>query len=152
MSAVLSTPPARPEVAAAHYAARLAFETDVTDVHADLHARVANLVVVDSRSTEGWEQGHLPGAVHLPAARIYAEAERVVPRGSAVVTYCWGPGCNGATRAALAFARLGYQVKEMIGGYEYWVREGFAVQTAAGLTTHVADPLTTPVLAATCGC
>jgi rhodanese-related sulfurtransferase len=47
-----------------------------------------------------------------------------VPAGTTVVTYCWGPGCNGATRAALAFARLGYPVKEMIGGYEYWVREG----------------------------
>ena len=49
-----------------------------------------------------------------------------------VVTYCWGPGCNGATRAALEFAKLGYQVKEMLGGYEYWVREGFTFETSAG--------------------
>ncbi len=70
-----------------------------------------------------------------------------------MVTYCWGPGCNGATRAALEFARLGYPVKEMLGGYEYWVREGFPVVSAAGLTRQTADPLTAPVnTAISCDC
>ena len=44
-----------------------------------------------------------------------------------MVVYCWGPGCNGATRAALQFSRLGYAVKEMIGGFEYWAREGLEI-------------------------
>lgn len=152
MSSVLSFAPARPDEAAHHFAARLAFETDVSDVHADLEAGVPGLVVVDSRSVESWDQGHLPGAVHLPTALIAERAADVVPPGTAVVTYCWGPGCNGAARAALAFARLGYQVKEMTGGYEYWVREGFAVQTRAGRDVRPADPLTAPVSAVACGC
>jgi rhodanese-related sulfurtransferase len=152
MSAVLGTPAARPDEAAGHFAARLVFEADVSDVHADLHAGVSGLVVVDSRSTEAWEQGHLPGAVHLPTAQIAARAGTLIDRDAVVVTYCWGPGCNGATRAALAFARMGYQVKEMIGGYEYWVREGFAVRTPDGLITRPVDPLAAPVLAASCGC
>jgi rhodanese-related sulfurtransferase len=142
MSAVLSIAPAPPETAAAHYASRLAFEADVSDVHADLHDGVAGLVVVDSRSPEAWRQGHLPGAVHLPTALIAERAPALIPRDSVVVTYCWGPGCNGATRAALAFARLGYRVKEMIGGYEYWVREGFAVQIGDGTVSQPIDPLT----------
>jgi hypothetical protein len=35
-----------------------------------------------------------------------------------VVTYCWGPGCNGngVTRAALVLARPGHPVRAMIGG------------------------------------
>ncbi|WP_329239373.1 rhodanese-like domain-containing protein [Actinoallomurus sp. NBC_01490] len=152
MSTVLSTAPADPAEAAAHFAARLAFETDVSDVHADLEAGVPGLVVVDSRSTESWEQGHLPGAVHLPSGEVAERASAVVPRDATVVTYCWGPGCNGATRAALAFARLGYRVKEMTGGYEYWVREGFAVRTPAGRVVGPTDPLTAPVSAAACGC
>ena len=45
-----------------------------------------------------------------------------------VVTYCWGPGCNGATKAALALSQLGYRVREMIGGIEYWIREGHPVE------------------------
>ena len=68
MSAVLRTAPARPDEAAAHFAARLAFEADVSDVHADLEAGAPGLVVIDSRSVEAWESGHLPGSVHLQAA------------------------------------------------------------------------------------
>jgi hypothetical protein len=30
----------------------------------------------------------------------------------------------------------------MLGGYEYWVREGFPVTTPTGLVSHPADPLT----------
>ncbi len=142
MSAVLSVAPAQPETAVAHYASRLAFEADVSDVHADLHDGVAGLVVVDSRSSAAWHQGHLPGAVHLPTALIAERAPALIPRDSVVVTYCWGPGCNGATRAALAFAQVGYRVKEMIGGYEYWVREGFAVHTGDGTVSQPIDPLT----------
>jgi rhodanese-related sulfurtransferase len=134
-----------------HFSSRLRFETDVSDVHHDLHAATPGLVVVDSRGTEAWDQGHLPGAVHLPTREIAASAASVVPAGSSVVTYCWGPGCNGATRAALEFAKLGYQVKEMIGGYEYWVREGFAVQDLKGERSRPADELTAPAGAA-CGC
>ncbi|QLQ36248.1 rhodanese-like domain-containing protein [Micromonospora robiginosa] len=153
MSSVLSAAPADPAAAAAHFAARLSFETDVSDVHADLHTAVTGLLVVDSRSAEAWDQGHLPGAVHLPTTEVPARAADLVPPGAVVVTYCWGPGCNGATRAALAFARLGHHVKEMLGGYEYWVREGFPVESAAGVVSRPVDPLTAPLRAAAgCGC
>jgi rhodanese-related sulfurtransferase len=152
MSAVLSTAPATSADAVTHFSARLTFETDVSDVHADLHAAVEGLVVVDSRSEESWNQGHIPGAVHLPTDQITERAPGLIRADATVVTYCWGPGCNGSTRAALAFARLGYRVKEMIGGYEYWVREGFTVQTATGRLTQPADPLTVPVAAISCGC
>ena len=101
------------------------------DVHADLAAACPRPRRGRLPHAQAWEQGHLPGAVHLPTAEIAARAAELIRPAAVVVTYCWGPGCNGATRAALAFARLGYQVKEMIGGYEYWVREGFATQTAA---------------------
>ncbi|WP_232666190.1 rhodanese-like domain-containing protein [Pseudonocardia sp. TRM90224] len=137
--------------AVAFFASRLTFETDVSDVHADLHAGT-DLVLVDSRGDAAWAQGRIPGAVHLPTAQIAERAAALVPPGSAVVTYCWGPGCNGATRAALAFAQLGYPVKEMIGGYEYWVREGFTVETAAGARTLDVDALTAPAGARACGC
>jgi rhodanese-related sulfurtransferase len=62
-----------------------------------------------------------------------------------VVTYCWGPGCNGATRAALTLALRGYRVREMIGGFEYWAREGLAIETAAGRSRRPVDPLAAPV-------
>ncbi|GAB3858088.1 rhodanese-like domain-containing protein [Dactylosporangium cerinum] len=138
--------------AVSHFAERLRFETDVSDVHAALEAGAPGYVVVDSRGPQAWAQGHLPGAVHLPTAEIAARAAEVVPANMQVVTYCWGPGCNGATRAALEFAKLGYQVKEMLGGYEYWVREGFTFETATGSDRRPADELTAPRWAVSCDC
>jgi len=154
---VLRTPPASPAAAAAYFSASLAFHADVSDVASALaDARATGgdpgFVVIDSRSTASWDQGHVPGAVHLPTALIPEQAEQLLDKDVPVVTYCWGPGCNGATRAALALAELGFQVKEMLGGFEYWVREGFPYETWEGAEQKAADPLTAPVDAEDCGC
>jgi rhodanese-related sulfurtransferase len=140
-----------PTVAAAHFAHRLAVETDVSDVHAALETGRPGFVLLDSRSDEAWAQGHVPGAIHLPGREITARAPGVLDRSVPVVVYCWGPGCNGATRAALALALLGYRVREMLGGFEYWAREGLPVETADGVHRPVVDTLTAPA-AVSCGC
>nr|WP_221376632.1 rhodanese-like domain-containing protein [Actinoplanes polyasparticus] len=137
--------------AAAFFAARLAFQTDVADVRAALSTTQPGFILIDSRSEAAWEQGHIPGAVHLPTAQIPARALALLNPDVPVVTYCWGPGCDGATRAALALAEVGFSVKEMIGGVEYWIREGFPLRTPAGDVTAAADPRTAPVADA-CGC
>jgi rhodanese-related sulfurtransferase len=139
-----------PADAAAHFAHRLAVETDVSDVAAALDSGIPGFVLLDSRSTEAWEQGHVPGALHLPGREIAARAQGELDRSVPVVTYCWGPGGNGATRAALALALLGFRVREMIGGFEYWAREGLPVETADGIGRPAIDPLTAP--AVSCGC
>jgi rhodanese-related sulfurtransferase len=137
--------------AAAFFAARLTFQTDVADVRAALTTAQPGFILIDSRSEAAWEQGHIPGAVHLPTAQIPARALALLDPDVPVVTYCWGPGCDGATRAALALAEAGFSVKEMIGGVEYWIREGFPLRTPAGDITAPADPRTAPVADA-CGC
>ncbi|MFD4228948.1 rhodanese-like domain-containing protein [Streptomyces sp. NPDC058545] len=150
---VLRVPPASPAAAAAYFGASLAFHADVSDVAAALAADVdPGFVVLDSRSTASWDQGHIPGAVHLPTALIEEQARDLLDPAVPVVTYCWGPGCNGGARAALALAELGYQVKEMLGGFEYWAREGFEFETWEGRRRRAADPLTAPVDSDDCGC
>ncbi|AKZ54427.1 hypothetical protein SAM23877_1378 [Streptomyces ambofaciens ATCC 23877] len=152
-SPVLRVAPAPPAEAAAYFRASLAFHTDVSDVAAALAADGdPGFVLVDCRSTQSWDQGHVPGAVHLPTALVPEQARRLLDPAVPVVTYCWGPGCDGAARAALALAELGYRVKEMLGGFEYWAREGFAHETWQGTGRRAVDPLTAPVDAADCGC
>lgn len=135
-----------PISAAAFFAAKLAHETDPADLAA-ARAGGAGPAVIDVRSEAAWAQGRIPGAVHVPRLELEARAGDVVPdRDAEVVVYCWGPGCNGSTKAALTLAELGYsRVRELIGGFEYWVREGFAYVTDAGRTRRAPDPLTAPV-------
>lgn len=134
------------------FAARLRFQTDVSDVRAALDTGEAGFLLIDSRGDAAWRHGRIPGARHLPTADIATTAPHTIDPATPIVTYCWGPGCNGATRAALAFATLGYEVKEMLGGLEYWIREGFEVQTGNGTTRRPVDPLTAPPHAVTCDC
>ncbi|WP_158865232.1 rhodanese-like domain-containing protein [Leifsonia sp. AG29] len=141
----------RSDLLVAHFAGKLAFETDASDVHADQEEGV-RFVLVDSRGASAWAQGRVVGAVHMPTAQIAARAAEEIRHEVPVVTYCWGPGCNGSTRAALEFAKLGYQVKEMIGGFEYWAREGYPVENDHGPVVRAKDPLTAPVDAITCDC
>ncbi|WP_030777113.1 rhodanese-like domain-containing protein [Streptomyces sp. NRRL S-920] len=152
-NSVLRVPPASPAAAAAYFGASLAFHADVSDVASALAADGdPGFVVIDTRSTASWDQGHVPGALHLPTALIPEQAEALLDKSVPVVTYCWGPGCNGASRAALALAQLGFQVKEMLGGFEYWVREGFAFETWQGPERRTPDALTAPVDGNDCGC
>jgi rhodanese-related sulfurtransferase len=137
--------------AAGHFAAKLRFETDPSDVKAAMDAG-ERFVIVDSRGDAAWRQGRVAGAVHLPTADIARRADELIDADVPVVVYCWGPGCNGSTRAALAFSLLGYQVREMIGGFEYWAREGLPVVDDDGPVVRPADPLTAPLGSIVCDC
>ena len=143
-----------PADAAAHFRAKLAFETDVSDVHTALESGTPGFVLIDTRNRESWDQGHARGAIHLPKTDMPTRVPSEFPAGTQFVVYCWGPGCNGATRAGLTISELGYEVKEMIGGFEYWAREGMpvdAVVTESSGTrvtvdaTRAVDPLTSPL-------
>jgi rhodanese-related sulfurtransferase len=137
--------------ALAHFRAKLRYETDPSDV-TGAQARGDEFVLVDTRGDAAWAQGRAEGAIHLPTATIAARATELIPAGTPVVVYCWGPGCNGSTKAAIEFVLLGYEVREMIGGFEYWAREGLPVVTDAGHVHRPVDELTSPVDAISCDC
>ena len=130
---------APPERAARHFADRLAFETDAADVGAALAGGDADFALADVRSRAAFAAGHLPGAVSLPYAEIDAAAAAALPPGL-VVVYCWGPACNAAQHGAARLAAHGRAVKEMLGGWEYYVREGWPVEgEPAGASLYAPD-------------
>jgi rhodanese-related sulfurtransferase len=132
--------------AADFFAAKLSYETDPADLAAS-RATGGGPVVIDTRSLAGWAQGRIPGAIHIPGSELADRAPSMQPgRDADIVVYCWGPGCNGSTRAAYTLASLGYHhVRELIGGFEYWAREGLAIETGTGRTRRAVDDLTAPV-------
>jgi rhodanese-related sulfurtransferase len=128
-SAVTQTPPAAAAEALAHFARRLALETDCADVHeAMMRAGDAppDFVLLDVRGPAAYARSHVPGAVSLPHRDITAARMATWPEDTLFVVYCAGPHCNGADRAALQLAGLGRSVKLMLGGMTGWADEGFA--------------------------
>ena len=135
MSLVTDTAFAEPAAALTHFERRLAFETDCSDVHESLKA-VPDFVLVDVRGPKLFEQGHVPGAVNIPHRTMTTELMAPYGKDTLFVVYCAGPHCNGANKGAIRLARLGFRVKEMIGGMVGWKAEGFAV--AQGTTANAA--------------
>jgi rhodanese-related sulfurtransferase len=130
-SAVTETAAADPKTALEHYEKLLSLETDCWDVHSAMHnTRARDFVLLDVRSPESFDAGHISGAVNLPHRRINERNLAVWPADTLFVVYCNGPHCNGADRAAVALSRLGRKVKKMMGGVEGWKDEAYSLETA----------------------
>jgi len=112
------------------YQAKLAWETDSWDV-AEALARGEPLLLVDGRAPAAYAAETIPGAVNLPHRTISAETTAALPRDVLLVTFCDGIGCNASTKTALKLAELGFSVREMLGGLDWWKRDGYAT-TAQG--------------------
>ncbi|MBI3188196.1 MAG: rhodanese-like domain-containing protein, partial [Gammaproteobacteria bacterium] len=98
-----------------HYENKLAYETDSWDIKTALESK-ANIVIVDTRSSVAYQKEHIPGAINLPHRNMNHETTRHIDKSALVVTYCDGIGCNASTKGGLNLARLGFRVKELIGG------------------------------------
>ena len=127
---VLRVPAAPPQAALEHFESFFPFETDCWDVHAAQQLESPGFVILDVRSKELFDAGHVPGAVHLPHWQINEQRMADWDASTLFVVYCAGPHCNGAKRGAIRLARLDRPVKEMVGGIEGWKDEGFDLESA----------------------
>ncbi|KGD82943.1 rhodanese-related sulfurtransferase [Pantoea sp. PNA 14-12] len=124
MSSVLRFPPASPSQSVAYLQAKLAYYTDAWDLAEDLSRQVQGIVVVDARQEEAYRGGHICGAISFPHREMNEASTARLDRNKVYVTYCDGIGCNGSTKAAHQLALLGFQVKELTGGLDFWKRDG----------------------------
>jgi rhodanese-related sulfurtransferase len=123
-----------------HYSDKLTFEIDPWDLQVSLDAG-EKITVVDARSSEAFQREHIPGAINVPHRTMTAESTRHIDKGALVVTYCDGIGCNGSTKGALNMLKLGFRVKELMGGLDWWKWDGHQTRGSAGSDTS-----------ASCGC
>jgi rhodanese-related sulfurtransferase len=125
-TAVTAVPAAPSDLARAHFAAEFTFETDCWDVH-DALSKQPDFVLLDVRSPALFARGHVAGALNLPVGKIVRSKLEDWPQDTLFVTYCAGPHCNGAAKAALRLAELSRPVKIMAGGVTGWIDEGFTL-------------------------
>ena len=115
--------------AAEHYRKKLAHETDAWDLR-EMQRESSDVVIIDARSEAAFAQEHIPGAISFPHRRMNSESTANLDRKSLYLTYCDGIGCNASTKGALKLAELGFRVKELIGGIEWWKRDGYPTESA----------------------
>lgn len=108
------------------YESKLDFEIDSYDLF--VLAEQGNVVIVDARSAEVYAQEHIPGAISFPHRTLNQETAATLDKAKLYVSYCDGIGCNASTKGALNLSRLGFKVKELMGGLDWWKRDGYATE------------------------
>jgi rhodanese-related sulfurtransferase len=126
-SYVLETAAPAPEASRDFFQSMLALHTDAWDVAEDLRNGVSDIVVIDARTLEYYQRGHIPGAISFPHRTMNEASTAHLDRSKTYVTYCDGIGCNASTKGAYKLASLGFKVKEMLGGLDFWQRDGHPV-------------------------
>lgn len=116
-----------------YYRNKLNYEIDSWDLSVALGGD-DDVLVVDARAASAFARGHIPGAINLPHRTMNKETTAAIDRSALVVTYCDGIGCNASTKGALEMTRLGFRVKELLGGLDWWQRDGYAVESSDVVT------------------
>lgn len=123
-----------------HYKSKLTFETDSWDLKLALEAG-ESIIVIDARPPEAYQNEHIPGAINIPHREMNEETTKELDRTALVVTYCDGIGCNASTKGALNMTKLGFRVKELIGGLDWWKKDDYKTES-----------VTSSSKATACGC
>ena len=113
------------------YQAKLNYETDSWDLFEALNNREP-VVVIDARSPEAYETEHIPTSINIPHRLMSAATTGGLDKSKLYVTYCDGIGCNASTKGALNMSKLGFQVKELMGGLDWWKRDGYETKGKKG--------------------
>lgn len=107
---------------------KLNFELDSADLYEALETK-ENIVIIDARKPFAFEKEHIKGAINIPHRNMNEETTINFDRKALYVTYCDGIGCNASTKGALNMSLLGFKVKELIGGIEWWKFDGYPTHT-----------------------
>src|SRR3954453_15407939 len=109
-------------------------DVDPRDVH-DIVNNGYDAFVIDVREQEEFDQGHVPGAVHVPRSYLETRIENAVrDKDARVILYCQS-GNRSAFAADTLKRELGYtNVESMTGGITLWKDRGFEVDQPQRLT------------------
>ena len=109
------------------YQNKLDFEMDAFDLYKALE-RGESVIPLDARQTTSFHKEHIPGAINIPHREINEATTRLLDKSALYVCYCDGIGCNASTWGALNMTKMGFNVRELIGGIVWWKFDGYPTE------------------------
>ena len=113
-----------------------AAKSEIREIEAqEVAANIGSYTILDVREPDEYEQGAVPGAVHVPRGQLEFNVEGRIPDKNAhLAVYCAG-GVRSAF-AAKTLQDLGYtDVVSVIGGFNKWKDDGLTWSTPQTLST-----------------
>lgn len=96
---------------------------------------IEGTIFVDTRETKAYAEGHVKGALLLPADTMedrFPLIQPLLPEESSLILYCYGPECEMAEKVGLFLAQLGYKrMMIMSAGFPEWKKAGYPVGEGA---------------------
>jgi molybdopterin/thiamine biosynthesis adenylyltransferase/rhodanese-related sulfurtransferase len=107
---------------------------EISEIDAPTARALEGAVWVDVREADEWQEGHLPGAIHVPRGNLESRIENAAPdKAQPIVLYC--ASASRSAFAAKTLGELGYDnVVSLAGGYTDWKRNGFPTQLPQSLS------------------
>ncbi len=102
-------------------------KSEISEIDAKAALSTPGAIWIDIREADEWQEGHLPGAVHVPRGNLESRVEGVAPdKTQPVILYC--AAANRSAFAAKTLAELGYEdVYSLTGGFTDWKRNGLEI-------------------------
>ena len=103
--------------------------TEIRPTDAEAKMKSGEAVIVDVREKDEWDEGHIPGAMHMSRGTIELDIEEKVPDPNAmIICHCGGGGRS--TLAAETLQKMGYKnVHSMAGSFKAWKTAGLPTTT-----------------------
>jgi phage shock protein E len=94
--------------------------TEISPHEAAAKLKTGEAIIADVREKDEWDEGHIPGAIHMSRGTIELDVEEKVPDTNAmIITHCGGGGRSAL--AAESLQKMGYKnVRSMAGGFKAW--------------------------------
>ena len=94
--------------------------SEISPTDAAAKMKSDNVVLIDVREKEEWDEEHIPDAIHLSRGTIELDIEEKVPDAETmIICHCGGGGRSAL--AAESLQKMGYKnVRSMAGGFKTW--------------------------------
>jgi phage shock protein E len=98
--------------------------TEISPGDAAAKSKSGNAVIVDVRDKDEWDEGHIPGAIHMSRGTIELDIEeKIADQNAMIICHCGGGGRSAL--AAESLQKMGYKnVHNMAGGFKAWKAAG----------------------------
>lgn len=89
-----------------------------------------NVLVLDVRPKEEYEEGHIANAISIPSDQL-ADRLNELPKNREIIAYCRGPLCAMADEAVDMLKKYGFRSKRLNEGYPEWLLQNLPVEQNA---------------------
>lgn len=105
---------------------RVAFTVGPVELKEMMEKERNSIEIIDVRSREYYEKGHIPSAISIPGSEIQMHLNKL-SKDKINVIYCYSQQCHLGSKTALVLLEKGYPVIELEGGFNEWKNSDFDI-------------------------